>query len=93
MLKALGSFLTKLVGKSGATILTGAGLSIASYAAITTAATTALTVAVNSFSGLGSDLANIVLLCGVGQSISILGAAILTRAAIQSANLGLTKTL
>jgi len=92
MLKSLFQFLSKLVGNGAARVLTGAGLSVASYAAIATACTAALTAAVNSFNGLGSDLANIVLLCGVGESISIIGAALLTRAAIQAANLGLTKT-
>jgi len=91
-MRSLFSFFRRLFGSGIATFLTGAGLSVASYTAIAAACTAALSAAVTSFDGLGSDVANIVLLCGVGQSISIIGAAMLTRAAIQSANVGVTKT-
>lgn len=91
MLKMFFQFFEKFIGKSGAMFLTGAGLSVASYAAIATAATTALNGATNAFGGLGGELAAIVYMCGVGQAVSIIGAAMLTKAAIQSASLGIMK--
>jgi len=92
MLKSLFQFLSKLVGNGAARVLTGAGLSVVSYAAISTACIAALSAAVNNFNNLGTDVLNIVLLCGVGETISIIGAALLTAAAIRSGSLGITKT-
>lgn len=92
ILSSLGSLGTKLIGRSGATMLIGSGLSLASYAAIATATTAMLSQAVGFFSGLPSVCLSLVLLCGAGQALSLIGAALLTRAAIQAANLGLTKT-
>lgn len=86
------AMLTKIVGRSGATILTGAGVSLASYAAIATATTAALSGAVGFFNGLPSAVLQLVLLAGAAQALSIVGAALLTSAAISAASLGFTKT-
>lgn len=92
MASTVGSMLTKLIGKSGARMLIGSGLSLATFAAITTATTAMLTAAVGYFGGLPAVCLQLVLLCGAGQALSLIGAALLTRSAIQSAGLGLTKT-
>jgi len=92
MPSGIGSLLQKTLGNSAARVLTGAGLSVASYGAITVAISTALAALTSSFSALPSAMLNIILLSGVGQAISIIGAAMLTRAAINSATVGLTKT-
>jgi len=92
MPSGIGSLLQKTLGNSAARVLTGAGLSVASYGAITVAISTALSALTSSFSALPSAMLNIILLAGVGQAISIIGAAMLTRAAINSATVGLTKT-
>jgi len=92
MPSGIGSLLQKTLGNSVARVLTGAGLSVASYGAITVAITAALSALTSSFSALPSAMLNIILLSGCGQAISIIGAAMLTRAAINSAAVGLTKT-
>jgi len=92
MPSGIGSLLQKTLGNSAARVLTGAGLSVASYGAITVAITAALSALTSSFSGLSSGMLNIILLSGAGEAISIIGAAMLTRAAINSATVGLTKT-
>lgn len=89
---SLGGVFTKALGRSGATVLIGSGLSLASFAAITAATTSMLTAAVGYFGDLPQAVLQLVLLAGTGQALSMLGAALLTRAAIQAANLGLTKT-
>ena len=92
LLASAGTLLTKIVGRSGATMLLGSGLSVASYAAIATATTAALTSAVGFMGQMPAAMLQLVLLSGAGQALSIVGAALLTRAAIQAASLGLTKT-
>lgn len=92
MLKAISQLLRKLIGNGGARLLTGMGISIASYAALAAATTAALAGVTSTFSGIGADVANLMMLCGVGQALSIVGAAMLTKAAVQSGSLGLTKT-
>lgn len=92
MPRGIGGILEKVLGNSAARVLTGAGLSVASYGAITVAITASLGALTSSFSALPSAMLNIILLSGAGQAISIIGAAMLTRAAINSAAVGLTKT-
>ena len=92
MPRGIGGILEKVLGNGAARVLTGAGLSVAGYAAITVAITAALAALTSSFSALPSAMLNIILLSGAGQAISIIGAAMLTRAAINSAAVGLTKT-
>lgn len=91
MFGRLAALLAGLFGNSLARILTGAGLSLASYAALSTAISVMLNTLVASFSNLSTDLANMVLLMGVGQAISIIGAAMLTRAGLAAASLGLKR--
>jgi len=92
MPRGFGGTLERILGNSAARVLTGAGLSVASYGAITVAISTALGALTSSFSSLPTAMLNIILLSGVGQAVSIIGAAMLTRAAINSAAVGLTKT-
>jgi len=92
MFKALFNLLSKLLGNSAARVLSGAGLSLASYAALSTATLAALNAVSAAFSNVSADVANLVLLFGVGQAISIIGAAMLTRVALQSVTLGITRS-
>ncbi|KFN42139.1 hypothetical protein N789_14650 [Arenimonas oryziterrae DSM 21050 = YC6267] len=82
----------KLLGSSGARLLTSMGISVASYAGLTVAMTAALNAVAAGVGGLPSAVANIMLLMGFGQALSIIGAAFMTKAAIQSSSLGFTKT-
>ena len=91
LLSSAGTLLTKVVGRSGATVLLGSGLSLASYAAIATATSAALASAVSFLGAMPQAMLQLVLLAGTGQALSIIGAALLTRAAINAASLGITK--
>lgn len=84
MLRSLFSFLEKLLGNSAARFLYGGGFALASYAAVTTAVTTSLNAAEGYIGGMGGDLLQIVLLAGVSDALTLIGAAILTRAAWSS---------
>lgn len=92
MFKRLFDLLSRLLGNGAARVLSGAGLSLASYAALSAAVLGALNGVVSAFSHVSADIANLVLLFGVGEAISIIGAAMLTRVALQSATLGLTRS-
>lgn len=81
-----------LLGEAGARILTGGGLALASYAALSTVVTAMLNQAVSAFANLPANIAGAVLASGCGEALSIVGAAMLTRVALQSSMLGLTRT-
>lgn len=91
MLKSLYLLLSDLLGNSFARILSGAGLSMVSFAGITAVVTTALNLVVTYVQGLTGAVAQIVLLLGTGHALSIIGAALLTRAAMSSAGIGFKK--
>lgn len=91
MLKSLFLLLSDLLGTGFARVLTGAGLSMVSFAAITVAVTAGLSLAVSHVQGLTGDVAQIVRLLGVGEALSIIGSALLTRAAMSSAGIGFKK--
>lgn len=84
MLKSLFSFLEKLLGNSASRFLIGGGFALGSYAAITVAVTGALNAAEGYIGGMGGDLLQIVLLAGVSDALTLVGVAILTRAAWNS---------
>lgn len=80
-MRSLFAFLEKLLGNSAARFLVGGGFALASYAAITTAVTGALNATQGYIGGFGGDLLKIVLLAGVSDALTLIGAALLTRAA------------
>jgi hypothetical protein len=81
LLKRLFAFLEKLLGNSVARVLFGGGMALASFAVLTTAITGALNATQGYIGGFGGDLLKIVLLAGVSDALTIIGAALLTRAA------------
>jgi hypothetical protein len=91
MLSWLKALLRNLVGDSIATALLGGGLALVSYGALSVLLTGALDSAADAFGGLPGDMLNILLLGGLGQILSILGSAMLTRLAITSASLGIRR--
>lgn len=91
MLKSLYLLLSDLLGVGFAKVLTGAGLSMVSFGAITAVVTGGLTLAVGYVGALPSAMLNIMLMYGMGHAISIIGAALLTRAAMTSAGIGFKK--
>jgi hypothetical protein len=87
VLKALYRILERLLGGSIARALTGAGLGVVNFAAIAAAVTVALNLVVSKVSGMPADIANGLLIFGFGEAMSIIGASILTRVAMESAGI------
>lgn len=87
----LASFFRELFGESIARALGGAGLTLASAALVLPLVTSLLNLAASKFGGIPSDILNISLLFGLGEMLSGLGAAMLTRTMMQSTNLGIKK--
>lgn len=91
MLKYLSQLLKNLLGDSFARVLTGAGLSLVTMAALVPLVTTSLNAAAGAVGGIGGDVLNVILLFGFGEALSVMGAAMLTRMSIQAASVGLKK--
>jgi len=91
VLRSLFNFLRRLVGGSLANILVGAGLGLVSYAALSAAILAALALVQSYVGGLASDVFGVVMLMGFGDALSILGSALLVRAAMVSASVGIAR--
>lgn len=91
MFKNLRLLLEKLFGDSIARMLQGAGLSLATTAALLPLLTTALNLAASRLGGMPGDVLALVGLSGVGEALSIIGSAMLTRFAMGAASVGLKK--
>lgn len=85
------ALLQALLGDSLARILSGAGLSVMSYAMVVPLVLGGLNLAVSYFSGIGADIASLALMTGAGQGMSIIGSAIMARMAIAAAGVGIAK--
>ena len=85
------ALLQSLFGDSLARILSGAGLSVISYATIVPLVLGGLNLAVSHFNGIGADIASVALITGAGQGMSMIGSAIMARIAIQAAGVGIGK--
>jgi len=90
-MRSLFVFLQGLFGSGVARLLTGAGLGLASFAGLTAAVTAALSVAVSYANGLPSDMLNMMLILGIGPALSMIGAAMLTRAGMDAAGIAIRK--
>lgn len=89
MLRSLFVFLRRFGGNLFANVLVGAGLGVVSYAGFTAAILTALAVVQSYFGGVAADMLNVMLMCGVGSALSMIGSALLVRAAIASAGIAI----
>jgi len=87
----LKSILTNTLKGSLGKVLRGAGLGLFTYAVLVGAITTALTGLVATVGGLPSEALQFFLLCGMGDAISILGAAVLTAAHLKSQGVSIGK--
>lgn len=85
------ALLQSLFGDAIARMLSGAGLSVVSFAAILPVVTSALNLCAQHISSLPGDVASLMLLGGAGECVSIIGAAVLTRMSINAAHVGITK--
>lgn len=91
MFKSLRLLLENLFGDSVARMLQGAGLSLATTAALLPLLTGALSLAASKLGGLPGDVLSLVGLSGVGEALSIIGSAMLTRFAMGAASVGIRK--
>ena len=73
----LASLLASLLGTAVSRVLVGAGLSLATFAALTPVVLSALNVARSAFGGLTASALQIVQISGLGVAISAIGSAIL----------------
>ncbi|WP_127158975.1 DUF2523 family protein [Xanthomonas arboricola] len=87
------ALLQSLFGDSIARMLSGAGLSVISYAAVTPVVLGALNLVASRMSGLPADAASLALMSGAGHAMTIIGSAIMARMAINSAGVGIGKAV
>jgi len=71
-------------------MLKGGGLALLSYGVLTVAITNALVLLIQNLQATPADMLNFLRLCGVGDALSIVGAAILTRNAFNAKMIGVT---
>jgi hypothetical protein len=91
MLKWLSVLLKNLFGDGVARLLGGAGLSLVTGAVALPLITTALNAASAAIGGIGADVLNVALLFGFGEAMSIIGTAMLTRAAMGATRVGIKR--
>ncbi|QSQ40420.1 DUF2523 domain-containing protein [Xanthomonas translucens pv. undulosa] len=87
------ALLQSLFGDALARILSGAGLSVISYAAITPVVLGALNLVATRINGLAADVASLALMSGTGEAMTIVGSAIMARMAINAAGAGIGKAV
>ncbi|TGW16555.1 DUF2523 domain-containing protein [Stenotrophomonas maltophilia] len=87
----LAAFLVQLLGNSLARVLTGAGLGLATGAALLPLVKTALNKIPQLFGGIAGDLANLMLMAGFGESITMVGSAIVTKVVIDAGKVAVQK--
>lgn len=91
MLRSLKLFLKGLFGGAIANLLVGGGLALVSFTGLKLAIEAALAVVQSYVGGLSSDIFGVVMLLGMGDALSMIGSALLVRAAIASASVGISR--
>jgi len=86
MIGALYQVLAAMSAHLFARVVVGAGLTLIVGGSLTLLVQPRLEAAAASIGGIGGDLGQLILLGGLGEALTILGSAILTRLAIQVAN-------
>lgn len=90
MLRSLFLFLRRLFGSGFlANVLAGAGLGLVSFGSLSLILNEGLSLVLSYFASLPADIAGIILRAGFGTALSIIGSALLVRAAISSAGVSL----
>lgn len=92
MLRSLFLFFKNLVGDSLARVLTGGGLALVSFAGLSALWLGALELVRGYAAGVAGDMMALILLFGFGEALTILGTAVMTRAGLQAATLGLSRS-
>jgi len=73
-------------------MLTGAGLGLVTFAALTPLVLSALNAAAQKFNGIPSSILQIMLMSGFGVALSAVGSGIVTRLAIEAARVAIKKS-
>lgn len=87
----LAALLASMLGSGVARLLTGAGLALTTFAALTPLVLSALNAGANAFQGIGGATLDIMLLSGLGIGLSAIGSAMLTRIAITAGRVFLSR--
>lgn len=93
MFSALKTLLVALLGDAAGRVLSGAGLALTTGAVMVPVVSAGLDAVASAAGGLGSDLAAIAAMSGVGVALGSIGSAILTRTTINAARVGLKKAV
>jgi len=88
----LGALLVQLLGTAAARVLTGAGLALVTFASLTPLVLSALNAAAQATNGIPSTILQLILLSGIGEALTAMGSAVLTRVVINSAQLAIKKS-
>ena len=83
-MSSLATFLMAISGSLAARVLTGLGIGIFSYAAITTLISTVNGLVISNFNGIGSFTLKIVNLAGGGQAVAIICAAFVVKGSLMA---------
>lgn len=90
MLRSLFLFLRRLFGSGFiANLLAGAGLGLISFGSLSLILNQGLSFVLSQFGALPADIAGVILRAGFGTALSIIGSALLVRAAVASAGVSL----
>lgn len=87
----LASFVASFLGNSLARVLTGAGLGLLTGAALLPLVKSALQLVVSKIGGISGDVASVMLLAGLGEGLTIIGSAIVTKVGIDAAKVAVAK--
>ena len=85
------TLLTSLVGSFLGRVLSGAGLGLVTFAALTPVVLSALNKGAQKFNGITGTVLNIMLLSGLGVGLSIIGSAIVARVAVEAGKVAVSK--
>jgi len=83
-MSSLATFLMAISGSLAARVLTGLGIGIVSYAAISTLIATVNELVIANFNSLGSFALKIVNLAGGGQAVAIICAAFVVKGSLMA---------
>ncbi|WP_314103922.1 DUF2523 domain-containing protein [uncultured Stenotrophomonas sp.] len=87
----LAGFLVSLLGNSLARVLTGAGLGLATGAALLPLVRIALNKIPQLWGGIAADMSNILLMSGIGEALTMIGSAFVTKVMIDAGKVAVTK--
>ena len=87
----IAAFLVQLLGNSLARVLTGAGLGLATGAALLPLVKGTLNLITQRWTGIAADMSNVLLMSGVGEALTIVGSAMVTKVAIDAGKVAIQK--